>query len=120
MKVTVTVTDCPAQDARTVLEVLAKGFPSSDRGPGDMPQDTPGAGPTVWTSVFDVPDDAHTDGAAGPSSLSGPVTVTLQGTPEGVELVRDALNAGFSLVDEGEASGDQEREVRLRLAGRDG
>jgi hypothetical protein len=118
MKVTVTVTDCPAQDARSVMKVLAAGFPSSEGESEDLPQDTPGAGPTVWTSVFEVSPEARQDGVAAPDPLSGPVTVTLQGSPQDVELVRGAVDDAFAVLDEGEASGDQEREVRVRITSR--
>ncbi|MFF0745141.1 hypothetical protein ACFYVL_32545 [Streptomyces sp. NPDC004111] len=117
MKVTVTITDCPARDARAVLAVLAAGFPSSDRGPGDVPQETPGAGPTVWTSVFDVPEVPEKDAAA-PEPLSGPVTVTVQGAPRETALALDLLRGAFTVHDEGTAAGDQEQEVRVRVADR--
>ncbi|MFD3516853.1 hypothetical protein [Streptomyces sp. NPDC058657] len=117
MKVTATVTDCPAQDARVVFEVLAEGFPSSDRAPGDVPGDTPGAGPTVWTTVFDVPGAPESGGSA-PDPLSGPVTVTLQGAPHEVGLARKLLGAKFSVVGDGTAAGDQEQEVWVRVVSR--
>ncbi|MFI5803544.1 hypothetical protein [Streptomyces sp. NPDC051561] len=117
MKVTVTVTDCPAQDARTVLQALAEGFPSSERGPGDVPQETPGAGPTVWTSVFEVPEDSA-PAATASEALSGPVSVTLQGGPNEVATARKLLAEAFSVLDEGTAAGDQEQELSLRLTSR--
>ncbi|MGW7418236.1 hypothetical protein [Streptomyces sp. NPDC054863] len=133
MQVTVTVTDCPAQDARAVFEALATGFADTDRGPGDVPRETPGAGPTVWTSVFET-DGAGRTGEAGrageaggvggagerpvPASLSGPATVTVQGGPHEVTRVREVLGAAFGVSDEGTASGDQEQEVRLRVTER--
>ncbi|MEU8887129.1 hypothetical protein [Streptomyces sp. NPDC048442] len=118
MQVTVTVTDCPAQDARAVFEVLAAGFGDTDRGPDDVPREVPGAGPTVWTSVFEADGSDGNGKLPAPTPLSGPATVTVQGVPHEVTRVREVLGAAFGISDEGSASGDQEQEVRLRVSGR--
>ncbi|MFJ6696532.1 hypothetical protein ACIQM4_10715 [Streptomyces sp. NPDC091272] len=118
MKVTVTVTDCPAQDARAVFEVVATVFASSDRDSGDAPQDNAGGGPTVWTTVYESDGAESTGEKPAPTSLSGPATVTVQGGPHEVARAQEALGAAFSVSDEGTAAGDQEQEVQLRVTGR--
>lgn len=113
--VVVEMTGCPAQDARTVFDVLRRSF-VSDRSAGDDPEETSTTRPTVWTATVDVSEIR--DGAE-PAQLSGPVTVEAQGGYWAVDRLRRRLEDSFAVKIVGTASGDQEQEVRLRLESRD-
>ena len=51
----------------------------------------------------------------GPIPLEGSVSATLQGGYVAVDRLREALGAAFAVLERGTASGDQEKEVDLRL-----
>ncbi|MFJ9623977.1 hypothetical protein [Streptomyces sp. NPDC101181] len=103
-----------AQDARTVFDVLAAAF-DSDRRPGDLPDASGGARPTVWVITVDVSGPRP---AATPARLSAPVTVDAQGGYRAVDRLRDHLTGLFAVSVVGTAAGDQEQEARLRLENR--
>jgi len=113
--VVVEMTGCPAQDARTVFDVLRRSF-ASDRTEGDTPEDASTTRPTVWTATVDVSEMRE---GAQPAQLSGPVTVEAQGGYWAVDRLRRRLADSFTVKVVGTASGDQEQEVRLRLESRD-
>jgi hypothetical protein len=113
-EVTVSISGCVKEDAHAVFSVLRACFPS-DRGPGDLPQYAATGRVTVWTSAFDVSRAEDVRGRAEPLPLTAPVTVTLLGGCHVVDEVRDCLAAAFSLLEEGKVSGDQEKELQLRL-----
>ncbi|MEU0038017.1 hypothetical protein [Streptomyces sp. NPDC006333] len=66
----------------------------------------------MWTAEFEPTQERL---ATGPTSLEGEFTATLQGGYAAVDLLREALVAAFSVDEQGTASGDQEKEVDLRL-----
>lgn len=108
-QLTVTFDGGGIDDARAIVRALEGVFGA----PGDLPADE---GATVRTATFDSPDAprAATAPAAG-GTLSAPVTVTVQGTPQAVEAASETLARAFGARDEGAASGDQERERQLLL-----
>lgn len=111
--VTVTLTETSEDDAAAVFGVLREAFPA--HGPsGTTPQEELGDHPAVWTAEFEpTGQDARTGAAA--SSLSAPVTATLQGAYVAVDRIREVLGETFAVEEQGAASGDQEKEVDLRL-----
>lgn len=112
--VVVEMTGCPAQDARTVFDVLRRSF-ASDRTADDTPEDASTTRPTVWTATVDVSEMRE---GTQPAQLSGPVTVEAQGGYWAVDRLRRRLADTFTVKVVGTASGDQEQEVRLRLESR--
>ncbi|OIJ68391.1 hypothetical protein [Streptomyces mangrovisoli] len=108
--VTVSLTGTSKEDAATVFDVLHTAFPT-DR-PADLPEDPPGSRPVVWTARIATADDRI---PTGPAPLAGPVSATLQGGCLAVDLLCEALNGAFMVRERGTASGDQEKEVDLRL-----
>lgn len=108
--VTVSLTGTSREDAATVFDVLRTAFPT-DRS-STVPEDPPGSRPAVWTAEFAPADDRI---PTGPAPLEGPVSATLQGGYLAVDLLREALNGAFAVQERGTASGDQEKEVDLRL-----
>ncbi|MFE2462203.1 hypothetical protein [Streptomyces sp. NPDC059402] len=108
-QLTVTFDGGGIDDARAIVRALEGVFGT----PGDLPADE---GATVRTATFDAPDAPHAAAApAAGGSLSAPVTVTVQGTPQAVEAASQTLARAFGARDEGSASGDQERERQLLL-----
>jgi hypothetical protein len=108
---TVSLTGASKEDAATVFDVLRTAFPT-DRSSHDMPQEQPGDHSPVWTAEFEparerVPTD--------PVPLKGSVSATLQGAYVVVDQLFEALSATFAVDHWGAASGDQEKEVDLRL-----
>jgi hypothetical protein len=114
-QVEVVVSDCSAADAGRLFAELCRRF-GSDRRAEDVPHETEGSRPTMWTGTFDA---SATSGAseqmASPPSLSGPVKLELQGEPLAVERLRRALDAMFDVHQLGVVAGDQEVDVELRL-----
>jgi hypothetical protein len=102
------------EDAHTVFGVLGTAF-ASDRAPDDAPQDVAGGRPAVWTATFNV-SDVGTE--PGPAQLTAPITATLQGGYTAVDSLRRTLASAFAVRVVGTASGDQEEEIKLRLASR--
>ncbi|MFI9358891.1 hypothetical protein [Streptomyces lydicus] len=113
-QVQVEITDCPADDAHTVVGALNALF-SSDRATEDAPQGSAGPGPTVWAMTVDVSEEPA---AAQPCRLTVPVTVTLQGGPWAADRLHTGLASVFTVQDVGSAAGDQEQERQLRLSTR--
>ncbi|MFE5601851.1 hypothetical protein ACFQ8O_21985 [Streptomyces coelicoflavus] len=107
-QLTVTLDGGGIDDARAIVHALEGVFGT----PGDLPADE---GATVRTATFDSPDAPHAAAPAAGGVLSGPVTVTVQGTPQAVEAASETLSRAFTARDEGAASGDQERERQLLL-----
>ncbi|WP_434588766.1 hypothetical protein [Streptomyces sp. A5-4] len=110
-QVLVELTGCSKEDAHTVFGALRTSF-ESDRASDDVPAEQPGARPTVWSATFDVADVRQ---QAAPTRLAGPVPATVQGGYEAVDRLREQLDAAFTVQEEGTASGDQEKELQLRL-----
>ncbi|MBC2864660.1 hypothetical protein [Streptomyces mexicanus] len=112
--VSVELSGCSKEDARTVFDALRSCF-TSDRRADDVPRDFHEARPTVWLGTFDVA-DAH--GSCGPTHLRGSVTADVQGGYWAIDRFRAALDSLFTVEDLCTASGDQERELHVRLQGR--
>ncbi|WP_030566061.1 hypothetical protein [Streptomyces aureocirculatus] len=126
--VTVELSDCSAEDAAAVFDLLRAAFPQA--APADAPtgaSDTDGASgaaaggggkATVWTETFDIAaaGEAAPPGTAG--TLSRPVSADVQGGYVGVDRMRTFLASAFSVSDEGSAFGDQEKDVHLCLSNR--
>lgn len=110
-EVLVELSSCSKEDAGTVFDALRTSF-TSDRGTDEMPRDTAGPRPTVWAATFDVRGDR---GTAKPTPLADPVTADLQGGYRAVDRLRSTLASVFAVQVVGAASGDQERELQLRL-----
>ncbi|WP_306337337.1 hypothetical protein [Streptomyces sp. KL118A] len=103
-----------AEDAGSVFDVLGAVY-ASDRDGGPAPGGPGGA--TVWSGVFDT---ARPAGGApdGTPSLRGAVTADVQGGYVAVDQIVTVLSAAFTVTQEGAASGDQEKDVSLRLESR--
>lgn len=116
-EVVVEVTGCAKEDAHAVFCALHAAF-ASDRPDTDVPQEAPGPhgpGHTVWISTFNV---SEVRAQARPRPLTAPVTLTLQGGYWAADRLREALTHAFRVQVTGTASGDQEKEVTLRLESR--
>lgn len=110
-EVSVVVSGCGKDDARTVFDVLRAAF-VTDRASVDVPQDVDGKQPTAWVVTVDV---AEARVVSGSVRLGGPVTADVQGGYWAVDRLRQSLAEAFAVQVVGTVSGDQEEEVRLRL-----
>ena len=109
---TVNLTGASEEDAATVFGVLRTAFPT-DRPADDVPREQPGDHSAVWSAEFEparerIPTD--------PIPLEGSVSATLQGDYVAVDQLFEALSTAFAVDHWGAASGDQEKEVDLRLS----
>ncbi|MFD5517714.1 hypothetical protein [Streptomyces sp. NPDC127066] len=109
--VTVSLTGVSTQDVAAVFDVLRTAFPT-DRPVADVPQEQPGDRPPVWSADFDPTEERI---PTGPTPLEASVRATLQGGYVAVDRLREALSGSFAVEEQGTASGDQEKEVDLRL-----
>ncbi|MGV9246230.1 hypothetical protein [Streptomyces sp. NPDC003710] len=117
-EVEVVVSDCSARDAGSLFAELCRHF-GSDRCAEDIPHETSGSRPTMWTGRFDTSAPAAESPATpSPPSLSGPVKAEVQGEPRAVERLRRALDETFVVQQLGTVAGDQEVEVELQLESR--
>ncbi|MFR9799784.1 hypothetical protein ACL02U_28390 [Streptomyces sp. MS06] len=112
--VSVEISDCSKEDARIVFDTLCGCF-ESDRCAEDVPEQLAEGRPMVWLGTFDV-EDAH-EGAR-PVPLHASVTADAQGGYWAIDRFRTTLDSLFSVHDLATASGDQERELHVRLARR--
>ncbi|WP_406099557.1 hypothetical protein [Streptomyces sp. NBC_01013] len=110
-EVSVVVSGCGKDDARTVFDVLRAAF-VTDRASVDVPQDVTGKRPTAWVVTVDV---SEARVVSGPVRLGEPVTADVQGGYWAVDRLRKSLAGAFAVRVLGTVSGDQEEEVRLRL-----
>ncbi|MFB7456105.1 hypothetical protein [Streptomyces sp. NPDC056188] len=113
--VSVELSGCTKEDARTVFDVLCACF-SSDRCADDVPRDYHEVRPTVWLGTFDVAEE-HGAGC-GPTRLDASVTADVQGGYWAIDRFRTTLGSLFTVEDLSMASGDQERELHVRLENR--
>ncbi|MFJ2605507.1 hypothetical protein ACIQOU_02350 [Streptomyces sp. NPDC091279] len=109
--VSVSLSDCTREDARAVFDALCACF-ASDRCAEDIPEQLHKTRPMIWLGTFDV---AESHPVLGVAHLDGPVTADVQGGYWAVERFRKTLDSVFSVQDLTGASGDQERDVHLRL-----
>ncbi|MEV5010569.1 hypothetical protein ACIQFZ_27760 [Streptomyces sp. NPDC093064] len=113
--VSVELSGCSKEDARTVFDALCACF-SSDRCADDVPRDYDEVRPTVWLGTFDVAEEHGAD--RGPSRLDASVTADVQGGYWAIDRFRITLDSLFTVQDLCMASGDQERELHVRLESR--
>ncbi len=116
--VQVVLSDCSATDAGHLFTELCRHF-DSDRGADDTPpHDTEGSRPTMWTGTFDTSAPAGAPDAPRTPPLSGSVKAEVQGEPQAVSRLREALAETFAVEEVGHVSGDQEVELELCLRNR--
>ncbi|MFF2518619.1 hypothetical protein [Streptomyces sp. NPDC058086] len=108
---TVSLAGASRKDAAAVFGVLRTAFPT-DSPSSDVPREQPADHPAVWTAEFEPTQERI---PTGPIPLKGSVSATLQGGYVAVDQLREALSAAFAVRERGTASGDQEKEVDLRL-----
>ncbi|MCS0603818.1 hypothetical protein NX794_21750 [Streptomyces sp. LP11] len=102
------------EDARLVFDALRTCF-ASDRGADEEPQQLDENRPMVWLGTYDV-SDSREQGCP-PVRLGSSVQAEVQGGYWAVDRFRTTLDSMFS-VEETSASGDQERDLHLRLESR--
>ncbi|MFF7236748.1 hypothetical protein [Streptomyces collinus] len=103
------------EDARLVFDALNTCF-ASDRAPEEVPQQLHETRPMVWLGTYDVA-DARESGCP-PVHLGASVTADVQGGYWAVDRFRTTLNSMFEVEETCAASGDQERDLHLRLESR--
>ncbi|MEU1007517.1 hypothetical protein ACIP4Y_14095 [Streptomyces sp. NPDC088810] len=113
--VSVEISGYSKDDARLVFEALSACF-SSDRDPEEVPQQLHESRPMVWLGTYDVADARG--GGCPPVRLGSPVQADVQGSYWAVERFRTTLDAMFTVQETCTASGDQERDLHLRLESR--
>ncbi|MFH9673043.1 hypothetical protein ACH4L5_12365 [Streptomyces sp. NPDC017405] len=113
--VSVEISGYSKDDARLVFEALSACF-ASDRAPGEVPQQLHESRPMVWLGTFDVADAREHDCPA--VRLDSPVQADVQGSYQAVERFRQTLDSMFTVQETCTASGDQERDLHLRLESR--
>ncbi|MDN0199152.1 hypothetical protein [Streptomyces sp. S.PNR 29] len=113
--VSVEISGCSKDDARIVFDTLRACY-ASDRRADDVPRDYHEVRPTVWLGTFDVADAQQ--GECGPARLRGSVEADVQGGYWAIEQFRTTLDSLFTVHDLSTASGDQERELHVRLESR--
>ncbi|MFJ5309385.1 hypothetical protein [Streptomyces sp. NPDC088350] len=114
--VSVEISGCSKEDARIVFDTLCACY-GSDRRADDVPRDHHDTRPTVWLGTFDVA-DAHEGASGGPARLGASVEADVQGGYWAVEQFRTTLDSLFIVHDLAVTSGDQERELHVRLESR--
>ncbi|MFE7975482.1 hypothetical protein [Streptomyces shenzhenensis] len=113
--VTVEISGCSKEDARIVFDVLRACF-TCDRGADEVPQQLHETRPMVWLGTYDVA-DAH-EVPAPPVRLGSSVLADIQGGYWAVDRFRTTLGSLFAVQETCTASGDQERDLHLRLESR--
>ncbi|ARP74554.1 hypothetical protein LK07_31490 [Streptomyces pluripotens] len=103
------------EDARVVFDVLRSCF-ASDRGADEEPQQLHETRPMVWLGTYDVA-DAREVGRM-PVRLGAAVQADVQGGYWAVDRFRTTLDSLFTVQETCAASGDQERDLHLRLESR--
>ncbi|MFI2206356.1 hypothetical protein ACH47Z_37440 [Streptomyces sp. NPDC020192] len=100
------------EDARIVFDALRSCF-ASDRGADEVPQQLHEVRPMVWLGTYDVADE-HVPHCS-PVHLDAPVQADVQGGYWAVDRFRHTLDSIFTVRETCAASGDQERDLHLRL-----
>ncbi|MCD7441100.1 hypothetical protein K4B79_23095 [Streptomyces lincolnensis] len=113
--VSVEISGCSKDDARIVFDALCSCF-ESDRCAEDVPEELSTTRPTVWLGTFDVAEAHEGTGPAG--RLSSSVIADVQGGYWAIDRFRTTLDSLFSVHDLSTASGDQEKELHVRLESR--
>ncbi|MEU3028680.1 hypothetical protein ACPCBC_10570 [Streptomyces incarnatus] len=110
--VTVEISGCSMDDARLVFEALNTCF-ASDRGKDEVPQQLHESRPMVWLGSYEVTDTRG--GGCPPVHLGSSVQADVQGGYWAVDRFRHTLDSMFTVEETSAASGDQERDLHLRL-----
>ncbi|MFE9452743.1 hypothetical protein [Streptomyces sp. NPDC006739] len=113
--VSVEISGCSKEDARLVFDALSGCF-SSDRGEDEVPQQLHETRPMVWLGTYDVA-EAHQKSCT-PVRLDSSVLADVQGGYWAVDRFRTTLDSMFTVHETCAASGDQERDLHLRLESR--
>ncbi|OIK26129.1 hypothetical protein [Streptomyces malaysiense] len=113
--VMVEISGCSKEDARLVFEALSACF-ASDRGSDEVPQQLHETRPMVWLGSYEV-EDTRRQGCP-PVHLGSSVQADVQGGYWAVERFRHTLDSIFTVQETCTASGDQERDLHLRLESR--
>ncbi|MFF4394971.1 hypothetical protein [Streptomyces sp. NPDC001480] len=113
--VSVEISGYSRDDARLVFEALNACF-ASDRAPEEVPQQLHESRPMVWLGTYDVA-DTRGQGCP-PVHLGSPVQADVQGSYWAVDRFRRSLDSMFTVQETCAASGDQERDLHLRLESR--
>ncbi|MFE3323572.1 hypothetical protein [Streptomyces sp. NPDC059176] len=101
------------EDADAVFGALHTAYPC-DRGVEEHPHEGGHGHPTIWIATYDVACRAPV-GTVAATSLGGSVAAELSGSHHAVDELARALASGFAVEVELTASGDGEKQVRLRL-----
>jgi len=109
--VSVEISDCSKEDARTVFDTLCACF-SSDRSAEDVPKQLHKTRPMVWLGTFEVTDEHE---GARPAYLAASATADVHGGYWAIDRFRRTLDSVFTVHDLSTVSGDQERELHVRL-----
>ena len=112
--VSVEISDCSKEDARIVFDTLCACF-SSDRCAEDVPEQLHETRPMVWLGTFEVTDEHE---GAPPAHLHASVTADVHGGYWAIDRFRSTLDTLFTVHDLSTVSGDQERELHVRLESR--
>jgi hypothetical protein len=112
--VSVEISGCSKQDARIVFDALCNCF-ESDRCADDVPEELHATRPTVWLGTYDVADEHE---GARPVHLSSSVDADLHGGYWAIERLRTTLDSLFDVHELSTVSGDQEKELHVRLESR--
>ncbi|MFF7451543.1 MULTISPECIES: hypothetical protein [unclassified Streptomyces] len=112
--VSIELSGCNKEDARIVFDTLSTCF-ESDRGADDVPQQLDESRPMVWLGTFEV---TETHDCPAPAKLSSSVEADAQGGYWAVERLRATLDSLFTVRELSSTSGDQERQLHLRLESR--
>ncbi|MFB7506744.1 hypothetical protein [Streptomyces broussonetiae] len=100
------------EDARIVFDALRSCF-ASDRGAEEVPQQLHETRPMVWLGTYDVMDEHERH--CPPVHLGASVQADIQGGYWAVDRFRHTLDSIFTVQETCTASGDQERDLHLRL-----
>lgn len=111
-EVSVQISGTP-EDADAVFGALHAAYPC-DRGVEEHPHEGGHGHPTIWIATYDVP-CGGTAGSVAATSLGEPVAAELSGPYHAVDELAKALTSGFAVEVELAASGDGEKQLRLRL-----
>ncbi|CAK7283066.1 MULTISPECIES: hypothetical protein [Streptomyces] len=113
--VMVEISGCSKEDARLVFEALNSCF-ASDRGEDEVPRQLHETRPMVWLGTYEVADTPRQ--GCPPVHLRSSVQADVQGGYWAVDRFRHTLDSMFTVEETCTASGDQERDLHLRLESR--
>ncbi|MDQ0989130.1 hypothetical protein [Streptomyces sp. V3I7] len=113
--VSVEISGCSKEDARIVFGALCACY-TSDRDAGEVPQQLHETRPMVWLGTYDVTDAHEPDFC--PIRLASSVVADVQGGYWAIDQFRTTLDSLFSVHETCMASGDQERDLHLRIESR--